>query len=122
MSVIKIQLKNYAMLQLIECERHVASELSDHFTFEVAGAKYMPSVKRRQWDGKIRLLDRTTGQINAGLYHAIKDFAQKRNYTLELQESAYGYPTDKNKVNHLETTNWIQTLGIPFELQYVQVT
>lgn len=115
-----MKMKDYTMLQLVECERHVASELSDYFTFEVPGAKFMPSVKRRQWDGKIRMLNRTNGEINAGLYYAIKEFAQQRNYTLELKESAYGYPTDKNKINHLETTDWIQSLNLPFKIRDYQ--
>lgn len=114
------------MLELTHCERHIASELSDHFTFEVPGAKFMPSVKRRQWDGKIRLLNRTNGEINAGLFRAIKQFADQRNYSIELEESAtFGYPTDKNKINHLATTEWISTLGLPYkarDYQYDAIT
>jgi superfamily II DNA or RNA helicase len=125
LSVVKLKLKNHAMLQLTQCERHIASELSDHFTFEVPGAKFMPAVKRRQWDGKIRLLNRMNGEINAGLYDAIKKFCDSKNYGVELEESPYGYITDKNKVNHLATMQWIKELNLPFEVrdyQYDAVT
>jgi len=108
-------MKDHAMLQLTECEPHVVSELSEHFTFEVPGAKFMPAVKKRLWDGKIRMLDRNTGQINAGLYWAIKKFAMQRGYGIKVEPSDYGYPYDTNKINHVQTMEWIDTLGLPFK-------
>lgn len=108
-------MKDYAMLQLTECEPHIVSELSEHFTFEVPGAKFMPAVKKRLWDGKIRMLDRNTGQINAGLYWAIKKFAMQRGYGIKVEPSDYGYPYDTNKINHVQTMEWIDTLGLPFK-------
>ena len=41
----------------IKCEPSVARELSEFFTFEVPNAKFMPSVRNRLWDGKIRLFN-----------------------------------------------------------------
>jgi len=108
-------MKDHAMLQLTECEPHIVSELSEHFTFEVPGAKFMPAVKKRLWDGKIRMLDRNTGQINAGLYWAIKKFAMQRGYGIKVEESEYGYPYDTNKVNHMETMQWLETLNMPYK-------
>ena len=46
--------KNDVYLQ-IETNQAIAQELSDYFTFEVPGAKFMPTVRNRMWDGKIRL-------------------------------------------------------------------
>jgi len=118
-------MKDYSMLQLVECDPDVVHELSEHFTFEVPGAKFMPAVKKRLWDGKIRMLDRNTGQINAGLYYAIKKFAMQRGYGIKVDEGAYGFPYETNKVNHLETMNWMDTLGIPFkprDYQYDAIT
>ena len=74
MEIIKFKMKNYAMLQMTECPPHIVSELSEHFTFEVPGAKFMPAVKKRVWDGKIRMFNRTNGEINAGLYESIRKF------------------------------------------------
>lgn len=125
MQVITLKMKDYSMLQLVECDPDVVHELSEHFTFEVPGAKFMPAVKKRLWDGKIRMLDRNTGQINAGLYYAIKKFAMQRGYGIKVDEGAYGFPYDTNKVNHLETMNWMDTLGIPFkprDYQYDAIT
>jgi len=52
----------------IEAEADIRRELSQHFTFEVPGYKFMPTYRSRQWDGKIRLYSYATGQIYAGLY------------------------------------------------------
>ena len=41
----------------VYCEPSVAKELSTYFTFEVPGAKFMPTVRNRMWDGKIRLFN-----------------------------------------------------------------
>jgi superfamily II DNA or RNA helicase len=111
---IKFRLKDHAMLQLTDCEQSVASELSEHYTFEVPGAKFMPAVKARRWDGKIRMLNRTNGEINAGLYWSIKKFCMERGYGIHVEDGPYGVPQTINKVNHMETMKWISTLGLPF--------
>ena len=108
-------MKDHAMLKLTECESHIVQEMSSYFTFDVPGAKFMPAVKQRRWDGKIRMLNRTNGEINAGLYWAIKKFAMERGYGLHVEDGPYGLPYAINKVNHMETMKWISTLGLPFE-------
>lgn len=102
------------MLQLTDCDQSVASELSEYYTFEVPGAKFMPAVKARRWDGKIRMLNRTNGEINAGLYWSIKKFCMERGYGIHVEDGPYGVPQTINKVNHMETMKWISTLGLPF--------
>ena len=39
----------------VECEPGQCQEISDLLTFEVPGAKFMPSYRNKYWDGKIRL-------------------------------------------------------------------
>jgi len=70
----------------IDCERGTARELSDYFTFEVPGAKFMPSVRNRYWDGKIRLFNVNTRQIYVGLLKHIKHFASERDYEVILHD------------------------------------
>lgn len=67
----------------VECERSIAMELSEAFTFEVPGARFQPAFKNKYWDGKIRLLNYQTRQIYAGLTQNIQQFAQDRGYTCE---------------------------------------
>ena len=115
MEIIKLRMKDYSMLQMIECSPHVVHELSEYFTFEVPGAKFMPAVKKKVWDGKIRMFNRTNGEINAGLYWAIKKFAIQRGYGIKVEEGPFGYPYDKNSINHMKTIEWFDTLDLPFK-------
>ena len=115
MEVIKFKMKNYAMLQMLECAPNIVSELSDHFTFEVPGAKFMPVVKKRVWDGKIRMFNRTNGEINAGLYEAIRKFAAERGYGIKVEEGPYGFPYDRNKVPHMAFQEFLDGIDLPFK-------
>jgi len=62
----------------------IAQELSDVFTFMVPGAKFMPQVRNKFWDGKIRLFNMMNRTIYAGLASEIVKFCELRNYTHEL--------------------------------------
>ena len=66
MSDLIISKKNEVFLR-IKTEPHIKHELSDQFTFDVEGAKYMPQYRNRWWDGKIRLFNIQTGEIYIGL-------------------------------------------------------
>ena len=50
----KISKLNEVYLTL-EVDDSLEKELSDYFTFEVPGAKFMPHYRKKLWDGKIRL-------------------------------------------------------------------
>ena len=53
----------------VDTEPNIARELSDFFTFEVPGARFMPTYRKRIWDGKIRLYN----QMNGEIYLYLKD-------------------------------------------------
>jgi superfamily II DNA or RNA helicase len=61
-------------------DRGVFNQLSEHFTFKVPGAEFMPSYRNRMWDGKIRLLNTATGFLYSGLNKYIEQFAEERGY------------------------------------------
>ena len=63
----------------IDCDPHIQYELRDAFCFEVPGAKFMPSVRNRRWDGKIRLFSYTNGQIYTGLYPYLLNWCQEND-------------------------------------------
>jgi superfamily II DNA or RNA helicase len=67
-----------------ECEKSVAQELADYFTFFVPGYQFMPAYKNRLWDGKIRLADLRTYTIYHGLVPYIEKFCEERGYKLEV--------------------------------------
>ena len=68
----------------VECDRSLALELSDYFTFKVPGYKFMPAYRARLWNGEIKLFNIHTGLIYAGLVDYIKKFADDRQYTCAL--------------------------------------
>ena len=63
----------------IKAEPAISKELSEFFTFEVPNAKFMPSVRNRLWDGRIRLFNSATGKIYLGLLPLSKSFAKHRD-------------------------------------------
>ena len=71
----------------LDCDRGTAQELSDYFTFEVPGAKFMPSYRNKVWDGKIRLFNTMNYTIYKGLLGRIKQFCENRDYELVVDPS-----------------------------------
>ena len=70
----------------VETEPNIARELSDFFTFEVPGARFMPTYKNRIWDGKIRLFNQMSGEIYFGLVPYIEEFAKRNDISIEYKE------------------------------------
>lgn len=69
----------------VSCEPSIAMELSQHFTFEVPGAKFMPSYRNKVWDGKFRLYNLMTNTIYSGLLRYIEEFCKTRKYQVEYE-------------------------------------
>ena len=80
-----ISKKNEVYLTLSDLSPALSQELTDFFTFEVPNAKFMPMVRNRMWDGKIRLFSPANGEIYVGLLPYIKDYCKSKNvkYTIE---------------------------------------
>ena len=70
----------------VETEPNIARELSDFFTFEVPGARFMPTYKNRIWDGKIRLFNQMSGEIYFGLVPYIEEFAKRNDISIKYKE------------------------------------
>jgi len=110
---IRIGLISHSNLQ-VECERSIAYELIDYFSFYVPGYKYMPAYKNRVWDGKIKIFNQN-GQLPTGLYQHLLYFCKQNNYETELMESKYGYPDETNTINPQLLFDFIKGLNLPFE-------
>jgi superfamily II DNA or RNA helicase len=70
----------------ITCERHIAQELSEFFTFFVPGHQFVPAFRNRVWDGKIRLYNLQTSMLYRGLLPYIEQFCESREYTFEYED------------------------------------
>ena len=116
---LEVTLKNHSML-FVDCEPSVSAELSDHFSFYAPGYKFQPLYKKRLWDGKIRMFNRMTGELNTGLFLKLKDFCMSHNYTMTLKDHDYGLVNQKNDINHLELVNYIKSLNMPWEIRDYQ--
>jgi len=96
MTNLVISKKNEVHLH-IESDIHVYYELADYFTFEVPGAKFMPTYKSKYWDGKIRLFNIQNGLIYVGLLDKIRQFCKDHDYTYEFKKNEYyGLPFEVN--------------------------
>jgi len=107
--------KNEAFIQF-ECERSIAQELSDYFTFFVPNYQFTPAYKSRVWDGKIRLADLRTFTIYHGLIPYIEKFCAEREYSLEIADAI----KLTQEFSGVEALEFIQTLKLPHELREYQ--
>jgi len=88
MSDVIIEKKNEVYLKLT-CEPHILYELQPYFVFEVEAAKFMPSYRNRNWNGKIHLLNVHTSEIYVGLLSKLIDKLKSHNYSYEFKKNKY---------------------------------
>ncbi len=123
-STLTIQMQNHSMMAVL-CEPGLRHELGEYFSFMVPGAKFMPAYKRKQWDGKIRLFNSVTCELNVGLYTKLCKFAADRHYHISLKNSPYGLPNATNKVDHQNLVASQAMWKMPFaprDYQYDAIT
>ena len=114
------RLKDYSMLY-VDVDPGLAAEISDYFSFFVPGYKFMPAYKNKVWDGKIKLFNRMTGELNAGLYIYLIKFCAERGYAIDTEETDYGLPVYNDPINTEDFNTFLEGLNLPFmprEYQY----
>jgi len=107
MEIIEIVKFNETYVKIL-CEPSISQELNDYFTFDVPGAKFMPSYRNKLWDGKIRLYNFLTQLLYTGLTRYVEEFCKTRKYELE-----YKYKNISEEFSIHEARNFIKTLNIP---------
>ena len=93
----------------VQCDDGLARDLHDFFSFTVQNAKFMPSVKHRYWDGKVRLFSIKTNKIYIGLLPYVDEFCRERGYDIKGINDIIG---NKERQPNEE---FIGELGLPFE-------
>lgn len=101
----------------VHCDRGVAMELSEYFTFYIPGYKFMPTFRNKMWDGKIRLFNTQNHELYYGLIPYIERFCQEREYTVECDSSV----NSAEELSYDEAMKFINTLGIPFPPRDYQI-
>ena len=108
--------KKDEVYNLIECEPGIGQEITDFFTFEVPGYRFMPTYRNRQWDGKIRLFNQYKGELYSGLLHHLIEFAKERKYHVSCDSNLKSFDLD------LKTTKKIiDQFSIPLEVRDYQL-
>ena len=102
-----ISKKNEVYL-FVDTDRGTARSLSDFFTFEVPGAKFMPAYRNRIWDGKIRLFSPATGELYVGLLPYLEkwlnDYGEEYQIDEELQ--------NEKQIDRRNLDEWIGRLRL----------
>ena len=93
----------------VQCDKGLARDLYDFFSYTVPNAKFMPSVKNRYWDGKVRLFSIKTNKIYIGLLPYVDEFCRERGYDIVGINDIIG---DKERQ---PDEDFIQELGLPFD-------
>ena len=101
-----ISKKNETYLQITNISSSESAELSDFFTFEVPGFKFMPAYRNRVWDGKIRLFSPASGEIYVGLLPYIKKWSNDNGIRYEIEEGV----EEKRKMARSVVQGFIRTL------------
>jgi len=106
----------------IQCEKSIAKEMHEHFSFFVPGYTFVPAYRNKLWNGKIYLYHLNTSQIYRGLLFYIEQFAESRGYTFEYQDGLD--VEDEYSVYHakkfIESLN-IHARGEPLEVRDYQI-
>ena len=108
--------KHNEVYNRILCDPGIKEEMSEFFTFDVPNAKWSAKYKSRAWDGKIRLLNKMSGRIYSGLIDQVKEFAESREYEIEIEESL-----QEDDFSIEQAREFIATLNIPLEVRDYQL-
>ena len=87
-NTLAITKKNQAFVA-IDAEPSILNELTDFFAFRPDGYQFMPSFRNKMWDGYVRIFDSRSKQLPIGLYDYIKEFAESRQYRIDLKHNNY---------------------------------
>jgi len=104
-----VQKKNDVHVK-VSCDRSIAYELSEYFTFFVPNYQFMPAFRNKEWDGKIRLYNVMNQELYAGLVTYLDKFAKDYGYTV-------GYAFDRSTIEYslFEAKEWFDGMNFPLE-------
>ena len=95
---------------ILKCDRGIAQELSEYFSFLVPGHKFMMAFKNKIWDGFLRLAKiRPNGDVEfyVGLMKQLEVFCADRDYKLNKN-----YDENLNTISKEELSEFIDKLDI----------
>lgn len=111
-----VRKENEAFLS-ISCEKHIAKELTEYFSFFVPGYQFTPQFKQRIWNGKIYLFDFKKQRIYYGLLSYLKSFCEKNGYTYLLENDL----EPENTISREDFIEFIKKLKLSLEPRDYQI-
>ena len=103
--MIRINKMNEAFVRVTSDDAGSLMDMNEHFSFYVDGYKFMPKFQMKQWDGKIRIFQAHRGILPYGLTVKAIEFAEKRNYEIDLSPEIVN-----DKIPRQEIIDFIDTL------------
>ena len=97
----------------VDCERNIAQEVSDFFTFFVPGYQFMPAYKNKLWDGRIKLFDSRKNVLFYGLLPYLQKFCDERKYKIQLDSNV----SLTESFSLIEAERFIENLNLPKHLE-----
>jgi superfamily II DNA or RNA helicase len=116
MDTVQIQYHDETYMKVL-CDPGIAFELNDYFTFDVPGAKFMPSYRNKMWDGKIRLFNTMSCLLYVGLLAYVEKFCKDRSYEFEVITDKY----DPEEFSLVEAKEFIKKLAPKMEPRDYQI-
>ena len=100
----------------------ITQELSQFFTFELPGYKFMPAYRAGTFDGKIRMYDLRSKTLYVGLLKYVLEFAERNGYDVNLSSDFINKPIITSE-EVLKFAQWLQpcSRGEPIEIYDYQV-
>ena len=105
--MITIQKYNEVHLKILSDDFSALAEISEKFTFDVEGYKFMPAYRSGAWDGKIRLYSMQTKKMYLGLLGTLRKFLNDMGYEYELK--GFDKP---NNITLTDVKTYIESLDL----------
>lgn len=120
MADVNVKKRNEVYLE-IDADPSICAELNEYFTFDVPGARFMPTYKARLWDGKARLYNLFTKELYVGLLPYLREFCQQMDYSVEVDMDRIGDPIDIRYLEQFAKELNLHSQGQPIEVRDYQL-
>lgn len=117
--MITVKKKNEAYL-IVDAEDGIKQEIADFFTFEIPGARFMPSYKAKAWDGKMRLYSMAKRELYVGLLAHLNEFAKRSGYEIDIDVEPVGEAFSASDLETMVRSLNLHSQGKPIEMRDYQ--
>jgi superfamily II DNA or RNA helicase len=105
----------------IQAPRELELELQDRFSFYIPNHKHNPKVRRGEWDGIIKLLNRSKKTIYKGLEEQIKKYCVENGYEVESNLNTKGFPINDQELSEfLDEISTSEFERRPYQLEAIK--